>query len=358
MSYLPDVTVEVFIGTWQTVSNVQSLQLDKGRVKISDEWRPGTGTITGRRNDLLPSNIVIGTGVRIYVGAQGAGGTGVFLYYRVADLNLNYGIISSLDTWQLTLEDTFAYLGRANVDISWASGTVTSTAFATLCGLVGLGADYYTTGKSTMSAQTLTNANAQDVLQTIINTEQGAVYADGLDLLTFYGRNWQANVGNINFTDTGAGSYPVRYDQVTFRSMADNYADQVIVYPRGSSEVVTGDGIYSYNLDSYSFDTGQATNLAQYVQGTFSVQNSTPSSVSFQLNEQSNLNWMFALAAPANAQLTLRGTLYNSIVLGCSITGDPANVRFTFNLASSDFFSFLTLDNTVFGTLDNNKLGY
>ena len=354
MSYLPEVTVEVNTGTWVTVSNVQSLQLDKGRTKISDEFRPGVGTITGRRNDLLPADIVIGTEVRVYISAQGE--QGVYLYYRVSDLNLNYGTIPSLDTWQMNVEDAFAYLGRNTVDVSWAAGTNSYTAFTQVCNACNLG--YYgTTGQSTLSQQTIVTANAQDIVQTIINTEQGALYANGSDLV-FYARGWQAGAQNVNFTDTGAGTLPVRYDQVTFRSMADNYADYIIVFPRGSTEVVTGDGIYSYNLDSYSLNNGQATNLAQYVGGVFSVQNSTPSSISLQLNEQSNVQWMFALQQPGNAQITLRGTVYNSIIIGTSITGDPSSLRFTFNLASSDFYSFLTLDSTIYGTLDNNKLGY
>jgi len=356
MSYLPTVQIEVFTGTWELVTNIQSIQLDKGRTKISDEFRPGVGTITGRRNDLLPGGIVIGTELRVYVSAQGQ--TGVFLYYRVADLNLNYGTIPSLDTWQMNVEDAFAYLGRSTIDISWADNTNTATAFTDVCNLCNIGSTYVSAGKSTMSAQTIVNGNAQDIMQTIINTEQGAIYATGINLLEFYNRNWYASAPNVIFTDTGAGIDPVRYDQVIFRSMADNYADYIIVTPRGSSDVVTGDGIYSYNLDSYSLNSGQAINLAQYVGGVFSVQNSTPSSISMQLNEQTNVAWMSALTAPANAQITLRGSVYNSIIIGTSITGDPSSLRFTFNLASADFYSFLALNSTIYGTLDNNKLGY
>lgn len=354
MSYLPEVTVEVNTGTWVTVSNVQSIQLDKGRVKISDEFRPGVGTITGRRNDLLPADIVIGTEVRVYISAQGE--AGAYLYYRVADLNLNYGTIPSLDTWQMNVEDAFAYLGRNTIDISWTAGTNTATAFTDVCNQCNL-TPTSTTGLSTMSAQTIVNGNAQDIMQTIMNTEQGALYATGTGLV-FYPRGWQAGAQNVNFTDTGTGTNPVRYDAVTFRSMADNYADYVVVYPRDGSAIATGTGIYSYNLDSYSFNSGQALNLAQYVGGVFSVQNSTPTSVSMQLNEQTNIQWLFALQQPGNAQITLRGDFYNSIIIGTSITGDPANIRFTFNLASSDFFSFLLLDNATYGTLDYNRLGY
>jgi hypothetical protein len=332
------------------------MQLDKGRTKISDEYRPGVGTVNGRRNDLLPTGIEIGTSVWITIGAQGDP-TSTDLYYRVADLTLEYGIITSLDTWQMNLEDAFAYLGRNTIDISWASGTRTSDAFVSICAASNLNSNVVSAGLSTMSAQTIVTANAQDIMQTVINTEQGALFADADDLV-FYPRGWQSSVSTVNFTDTGSGASPVRYDAVTFRSMADNYADYVIVFPRGSTEVVTGSGIYSYNLDSYSLNSGQATNLAQYVKGAFDVQNSTPSSISFALNEQSNLAWTSALTGPVNAQITLRGNVYNSIVLGYSITADPSTVRFTFNLASSDFYSFLTLNNTIYGTLNNNKLGY
>lgn len=355
---MPDALpyVKVYWENYGTeITNVQSIQLDKGRGKISDEWRPGTGQIYGRRNDLFPNGIEIGSNIRIEIGPQGS--TPVALFYRVADVTFNYGIISSLDTWTMTLEDAFAYLGRNTIDISWASGTRTDTAFTAICNECAIGVSVTSNGLSTLSAQTITNGNAQDIMQTVMNTEQGAVYANGTNMV-FYPRGWQTTATNVNFTDTGSGTNPIRYDNIVFRSMADNYADYVIVFPRGSTEVVTGNGIYSYNLDSYSLNSGQATNLAQYVQGVFSVQNSTPSSISVLMNIQTSTAWLDALTAPANAQITLRGSVYNAIIIGSTITGDPSNVRVTFNLASSDFFSFLTLDNSIYGTLDNNKLGY
>ena len=90
-----------------------------------------------------------------------------------------------------------------------------------------------------MSAQTLTNANAQDVLQTIINTEQGAVYADDLDQLTFYGRNWQANVGDINFTDAqerrGGGTAAFKCE-VLWNSLVQILSDQPEPKPTSSKK--------------------------------------------------------------------------------------------------------------------------
>ena len=355
---MPDALpyVKVYWDNYGTeITNVQSIQLDKGRTKISDEWRPGVGQINGRRNDLFPSGLEIGSTIRIELGQQGS--MPVALFYRVADVTFNYGIIASLDTWTIALEDAFAYLGRSTIDVSWASGTRSDVAFTAICNECAIGVSVVANGKSTLSAQTIANANAQDLMQTVMNTEQGAVYANA-GTLSFYPRGWQATATNINFTDTGVGTDPIRYDNVVFRSMADNYADYIVVYPRGSSEVVTGSGIYSYNLDSYSLNSGEATFLGQYIEGVFSVQNSTPSSISILMNIQTSTGWLTALAGPANARITLRGSVYDAIIIGTVITGDPSNIRVTFNLASSDFFSFLTLDNTLYGTLDYNKLGY
>jgi hypothetical protein len=41
-----------------------------------------------------------------------------------------------------------------------------------------------------------------------------------------------------------------------------------------------------------------------------------------------------------------------------SVTATPANALYTYYVSGADLNAYLILDNTVFGTLDNNKLGY
>jgi hypothetical protein len=56
--------------------------------------------------------------------------------------------------------------------------------------------------------------------------------------------------------------------------------------------------------------------------------------------------------------VTFRGTVFTCIIEGVSMTATPESSRYTFYLSGADLNAYLILDNTVFGTLDNNKLGY
>jgi hypothetical protein len=335
-----------------TISNVQTCTLTKGRIKISDDLRPGTATVTGRRPDLLPS-LEIGDLITVELDVPSLGPYAVEFDYRVADLKIDYGIISSLDTWTLDLEDAFAYLGRAVVTRTWTSGTAVSTVASNICSDVGITLVVDATSKSTASAQTVTDGSALDVFQTLVNTEQALVQSQGAEIF-WYSRGWQSTITYWELNDTGGQPY----DALTFGGLADNYADKVVVYPRGSSAVATGTGIFSYNLDSYSFDSGQAQQLGLYVKGVFDVQTSTPLTVSVLLNTQTNGNALAALNVGSGIKLVFRGTTYYALVEGFTVTSDPENTRITYNLSSTDFYSFLTLDDLVLGKLDNNKLGF
>jgi hypothetical protein len=56
--------------------------------------------------------------------------------------------------------------------------------------------------------------------------------------------------------------------------------------------------------------------------------------------------------------VTFRGTVFTCIIEGVSITATPESSRYTFYLSGADLNAYLILDNTVFGKLNENKLGY
>lgn len=335
------------------LSDVQTVSMTKGRVKVSDNLRPGTATVTGRRPDLLPS-LEIGDSITIRIIA--ADGVQDQTYgYRVADLRVDYGFLPSMDTWTLELEDAFAYLGRALVTRTWTAGTAASTVATNICSDVGITLTVDTTSLSTVSAQTVTDGSALDVFQTLVNTEAALVQA-GATGINWYSRGWQSLLVYRDFSDDGVET---PYDALTFGSLADNYADKIVVTPRGSTDVVTGTGIFSYNLDSYSFDTGQATQLGLYMKGIFDVQNSTPLTMSVLLNQDTAANNMLRATQVGQAvSITFRGDTYNALVEGFTVTSDVESTRITYNLSSTAFFAFLTLNDTVLGRLDYNKLGF
>lgn len=349
---LPYITVEKINTPPGTIPNVQTLQMSKGRIKVSDNLRPGTAQLTGRKPEDLPT-LEIGDDIRITITDPDTSSSEDY-EYRVADLTIEYGTIPSLDTWTLDLEDAFAYLGRAAVTRTWASGSLVSAVAANITGDVGIALQVDKPSLSTVSAQVISNGAALDVFQVLVNTEQALVQA-GSKNINWFSRGWQSAITYTTFADNGTHA---TYDAITFGSMADNYSTNVIVYPRGSSEVVTGSGIWNYNLDSYSFDTAQAQYLGLYVAGVLSVQNSTPQTLSTLLNRATNGAPLAALEVGRGLAIIFRGTTYYALVEGFTVTSDPSNTRITYNLSSTEFYSFLTLNDAVLGRLDYNKLGF
>ena len=56
--------------------------------------------------------------------------------------------------------------------------------------------------------------------------------------------------------------------------------------------------------------------------------------------------------------VVFRGTTFNCIIEGVTITATPESSRYTFTLSSAEQNNYFILNDTVFGTLDYNKLGY
>lgn len=347
---LPNVTVAVPGGA--NLTDVQSCTFNKGKTKVSDTLRPGTATITGRRPDLLPA-LEIGDQLTIGVDDPVVGTPTALFTYRIADLIIDYGVTSAMDTWTIEAEDAFAYLGRAQITRSWSAGAVSSTVATDVCSDVGITLQVSTSGQSTLSAQTVTKQSALEVFQTIVNTEQALVQA-GDTTISWASRGWQDSITYYEFNDTGGQPYTA----IKFGGLADNYADYVVVQPVGGTETASGTGVFSYTLASYSSDTTQAGYLAQFVKGVFDVQTATPLSMSVFLNAQSNGNALNALAVGRGIKLVFRGTTYYALVEGFVVSADPGSVRISYNLSSTDFYAFLTLDNTTLGRLDYNKLGW
>jgi hypothetical protein len=78
---------------------------------------------------------------------------------------------------------------------------------------------------------------------------------------------------------------------------------------------------------------------------------------SFQL-DKIGVNGEFGKTIGRQVSVTFRGTTFQCIVEGVTMSATPAGSSFTFFLSGADLNAYLRLDNTVFGKLDFNKLGY
>ena len=334
------------------ITNIQDMTFGKGRQYVTDNYRAGTGDLRGRRPDLLPT-LAVGDTIRLDVGIDGASFASV--YYRLSNLQITYGIVSSMDTWSLQLEDAFAVAGRAQITTTWPASTNAYDAFGTICTLAGITASG-TGAAQTVSAQSFTNSNALQIVQNIANTAQAYLTADDVNL-RWSNSNWPYSAITINFADY-IGVNLIQYDNLTFGSLVDNYATKVIVSATGLADSTSGTGNLSYSLDTYASSTSDATAIAQFVAGNLAANTASPLQISCTIKEQSNTDMFAPLNAPYLATVSFRGTTYSCYVLGFQMSGTPQDIRGTYYLASASFLSQFILNSSTNGVLNTNKLGF
>lgn len=351
-----------------SIFNVQSVTITRGRQQIQDPFRAGTATITGRKPESMP-NIEIGTFVQLVIANESVMYNEHVFYGKVADYRITYGEVANMDTWTIYAEDAMADAGRAlttgsgafaNGDTTWqAANKIATDAGVPLTQFVG------SVSGSTVSAQSLPNTNAFNVLQQLIFTEQGRLYSspDSNEII-WQDRNniFQYDTAFTDGTVSLAPQYlPIKYNKIDFYSQADSYADRVVIEPEGLAAQSSGTGDRVFTGKSYDQSTTQAKNLADYVRATLTVQDATPQTVSCvsesQVNEEM-INLFIAAGSLATALVVLRGVVYKVFVEGATLTGTPDQTRVTFNLVSSEALNFFRLNNVDFGVLDTSKLGF
>lgn len=351
----------------QALSDVQNITIQKGRVQIQDPFKASTATIQGRNVEFFPPVQIGGT---IVITAQiGLDVYDVFVGV-VADVQITYGQIPAMDTWSVFCEDAVARLGRSLTTdtFSWTAGTTTAqAAIDTASNATGGVVTVSSVGpfsSSTVSAQSLPNTNALQILNQLAATEQGYLYSLAPNLVTFRSR---AEIGAWPlrgvFTDgTAATIQPTApFNDVIFRSQADSFYEEVVVEPEGLASQTAGTGARIYNLRSYDETTTQARNLADYVLATLQVQQSVPSTLTttseIQFNEVA-LTCATEAGTGIRCGMILRGVSYDLFVEGSTITVTPGQARFSLNLVSAAALQFFILDSTTFGRLDFDKLGF
>lgn len=361
-----DVIVEVLGGT--VLSNVQTIQINKGRVQIQDPFKAGTAIITGRVPSSLPYGIVIGTEITI---SESTGSVDMFKG-KVADVSISYGNIPEMDLWTIRCEDVLAAAGRAylpgtgsspnNIGAEDAADIIANQTSINVVNVWG------TTSGSNVSSVTYDNQDLLQVLQELVFTEQGRIFAVGYNDIGWADRTALGQWPEVClFTDDSVvllGYDDVAYQSIEFSSMADSYFDRVVIEPVGLAAQSSGpvDG-RTFTGTSRDISTTQADNLADYVLQTLQVNTSVPFSVSITSENQPNqgigaLNAWYYAGHGARAKLILRGDTYDVFIEGATLTANPDQTRITYNLVSSEAQNFFILDDSTFGVLDSSRLGF
>jgi hypothetical protein len=356
-----------------TLDDYTSFTVTTGRQQVQDPFKAGTASITGR--DLTN---VTGLDIGDFLLIRITEFFGTPISYTVfsgtiSNITADYGFVSNGDTWTIQGEDFLADVGRAFTTDSWPAGIATSVAAAAAMNGTGVNLNYVITptGSSKVSAQSWTNANPLNILNTLIATEQGRIISApsiGVKDVEWYNRNTLNYFGTLcNFTDGTVASAlpPVVFQNVEFRSRADSFFTKAIVEPDGLASQSAGTGTRVFTLQSYDQTTAQASDLAAYILATLDVSQDVPSRVSYIAENQPLPSNQFSVRAALECVsgtrsilVTLRGTQYSCFVEGVTISADPAQTRFTLNLSSSEAAVGFVLDDAILGVLDTSKLGF
>jgi hypothetical protein len=359
--------------TINTLSNVQTVSIDQGRTWQTDPYSPTTCTIVARTTT-APA---MGDFVRVMTGTAGIG-TGKNLFTgTVKDIGIEYGNTANMDFVTIQCEGALARWGRRqftnrvlaqNSTLTQLSNLATAIGFNTFCTFNG-------TGSSTAAAQTY-SGNGLDLVNLVMTTEMGYIQESGTytdtgggtgtitPTINFQGRQSIQSIANP-MTDVSNDLSPA-YDAIEFASAAQRYFTEATINPIALASQSAGSGFYNLTQDSVDFSTSQALSHAQYLVSQYDSTAFKPYKLISNYSNQTNTTAQAAfennLVQGTNiGSLILiihRGTGYWNVIEGQTISIAPGETQLEITFSPLDNNNYLILDNSLYGKLNENKLGF
>lgn len=367
-------------------SLVQSINITRGRNRQLDQFNAGTATISffNASRILDPLNtasiyypfvlprcpvIINANGVPIYTGL-------------ITDWNLDYDMANK-DIMYASCSDNFTVLANQQLSAHTTTAELSSTRVSTVLAYTEIayqGATSIGTGSSTLggTAASASFSIAQDTnllnyLQLITTSEQGYLYMSANGTLTFKGRSSVLNpVASATFNTTGTA--------IPYQTLINQFGDELLYNfivtqsPAGAVQSTSNAAsIAQYQAQQYSIldllnsTTAEVAALGNYLLGKYQnpVLRFTGLSTQLAALSTANQNLLFSL------DLTNVTTVEKNFVTGTPLTDSqtliisgishsitPGSHIVSFTFESTDGNQYLTLDNAIFGTLDNNLLSF
>jgi hypothetical protein len=359
---------------------VESVNITRGRNRELTQFNAGTANVAFDNvtrvldplNDasvyypfVLPRCpiIILANGIPIYTGL-------------VVDWNLDYDI-SNQDMMYAVCSDSFTVLANQFMEAFTPSAELSSARVNTVLNRPEInyqGARSIGTGSSNLGAYAVAeNTNLLNYLQLLTKSEQGYLYMAADGALTFKGRTDVLNpVADADFTTTGSG---IPYQTLT-NEFGDEllYNDIVTESPAGGPFNATDSASQAlYQSQQYTATdllnstASEVEQLGQYLLGKYRNPVLRFTGLSTQMaaltSDQQNAVLNLDLTDIATVQknyvtgnpTTVTQTL---IVSGVQHTITPLNHVVGFTFESVDGNQYLTLDDAIFGILDQNLLSF
>ena len=363
--------------TWYNLPDVQAVDIMRGRRLQIDDYGIDNASLLTRNPSGWTTAPKLGDQISVYIYAPGyVVGQDEFPMFngRIRDVAINYGQVPSEDEVTVSCEGIQADWGRAQLVNFSLPQQLTDESILDIGDEVGLDTAQFF-GRSTNSAITFTG-NALDLVNQITRTEEARMFSQNYFTATpqlwWYGRNYN-DQSTFYFTDNSAA--PVtgaqKYEQIEFRSSADNYYNEVVVDPEAVATQVATLGttpVYSLTKDTRDYSTNQAADHALWLLNNFQNKNQAIASITYTDVQQSstistgaaNIIPLLIGARPiaTQFQIVFRTSTFNTIGEGFQISARPGQTRFTIFMSGQDQNAYLVLNDAIYGKLDNNKLGF
>ncbi len=374
------------------LNGVYEVSINQGRQQRIDPYEVGTcvlrfrGSLSWSATPKLNDYVLVEYVDNTYTGAFKASQT--FAGY-IRNVSYEYAIVSQADEVLIELDDVFSWLGKdqltsfvttAKDSISQAQDVIAEVGFASVS---------FGNGGSDVIGQTY-SGNAFDLVNDLIITEMGFLFdywvrgsypAIGYPTIGLYPRNYKAYPEDFVYYSGGttpailsdtasSNSTHLYYDQIRFKSRAENFYTKAVIDPQTLATQQATKGSAPFNaieLSTLDATTAQADDLAEYLVNMYSSRTAFPTEVTFGFSRQEGVaakqGRFFELLLLGNLvgkrfQVIFRGSTYNVLSEGASIQGSLDDTRITVFFSSEAQNNFLVLNDDVYGTLDTNRLGF
>ena len=360
---------------------VESVNITRGRNRQLDQFNAGTATITFDNSSqiLNPQNtssiyypyvlprcpvIIKANGIPIYTGL-------------ITDWNLDYDI-SNEDMMYARCSDNFTVLANQALNAVTPSAQLSSARINTVLDYPEInyqGARSIGTGSSTLGAYAISQGtDCLNYLQQVTTSEQGYLYMSADGTLTFKGRTQVLN------PVSGATFSSVNGSNIKYQTLLNEYGDELLYNyivtqsPAGAVQTTSNAAsIALYQSQQYSLTnllnstTTEVAALGNYLLGKYKDPvlrfNGLSTQMAALTEAQQNICFNLDLTSIATVVKTfVTGTpstvTQTVIVSGVSHNITPGSHIVGFTFESTDGNQYLTLNNTIFGTLNENLLAF
>jgi hypothetical protein len=359
---------------------VQSVNINRGRNRQLDQFNAGTATVSfdNQSRILDPLNTasiyypyvlprcpiqIFANGISIYSGV-------------ITDWNLDYDI-SNVDIMYASCSDQFTVLANQSLNATTPTAELSSARVNTVLNYSEInyqGARSIGTGSSTLGAFPIEqDTNVLNYLQNVTMSEQGYLFMSSNGTLTFKGRSQVLNpVPGAIFGESSS--------DIPYQTLTNEFGDELLYNyivtesPAGAQQINSDEtSIALYQAQQYALanllnsTTSEVAELGSYLLGKYKNPILRFTGLSTQMfaltEEQQNLCLDLDLTSICSVEKSFvegspSSTTQTLIVSGISHNITPQSHVISYTFESTDGNQYLTLDDAIFGTLDNNLLSF